>query len=889
MASYASSAEYYKSQEWRDRVAANDKLQQATAEYTKIADNPLSTPEQINVAGNKATAALKAYSQLIPVIATAASDAFTQSIPAFTNNPFKTFAEGLLANKPIGTGGVGGNQVSILVGIDNTIDLTGQAFDSLANQVGNSITDAVRLAQDAQKSSTDAILNSVGGLTNNIFQGVKDALGNIGDWIASGVKSIFENIGPILRDVFSNIGSLLKQIGETVREVLGPIAETVQKIASTIQDINDKFIQPITNLVVKTLDTIESLTKAIEGDLHAGLKGILQIPKDIADGIGSLDATMQRTLDQLGRANKDTINVELRGVLDKTIGERLASIDVMLSKRSGANASDTTFSDHVNLGISTAPRTMSKEVVAEAWKAVYDSLALILDSGKEVLNDVKKGLSIPTLLGDLVEIVVSGAILVYVLQAQLHPIMDDINEAAEARSRRGELSPGDALTAWVRQFINEKDLDAELAIHGWNDARLKVIKDLQRQMIATTDAFDMYYRGIISEADLRENLTHHAYGKEEIDALMTASFRLSSVEGAAMSWRYNLITDEALITVLQANRYTKGQIERFFGTVLHKESASQLIERHKRETLYSNHLTQDSIFKDVPADIVEAAKRDGFDAQTAFDMWQAQFNIPPIGHWLELYFRGIRTKTELWAAFDYYRVPQEWREDYIDVRRNLLPFRTIPRMLESGVIDHAYAKSQLQAHGYDLKASDAILKFAQATSKKVEVKASGNLHSLSVGNAKQFFDMGAITEEQYREILMSHGYDEDSTNLTIEVEKLAHHAKERKQQAQDLVDEIVAGLITVDQAQERMTQLEFSVTERARVMKQVSRAFKAVSKTPSEAEMRAMVKKDVIDLEDYINGMILIGYSKSWVEAFVKLHFGGDDGNDVSDNANAKA
>lgn len=222
---------------------------------------------------------------------------------------------------------------------------------------------------------------------------------------------------------------------------------------------------------------------------------------------------------------------------------------------------------------------------------------------------------------------------------------------------------------------------------------------------------------------------------------------------------------------------------------------------------------------------------------------------------------------------DYYRVPAEWRDDYIRANQSLIPFRTIPRMLSLGVIDEAYAKQQLQAHGFDLTATEALLKLAASVTGAAKKKSSGDLHAISVGTAKTFWELGALTDDQYHDILIAHGYDEASAKLTLQVEGLHAHAKERKQIATDLVNEVIAGLVTFDQANEQMSAHQFTSEERARVLRSISRTQRQAAKLPSESEMRQMVTKGVMDVQEYVSGLRLLGFSDLWADRFVKLHF----------------
>src|SRR5207237_4698318 len=174
------------------------------------------------------------------------------------------------------------------------------------------------------------------------------------------------------------------------------------------------------------------------------------------------------------------------------------------------------------------------------------------------------------------------------------------------------------------------------------------------------------------------------------------------------------------------------------------------------------------------------------------------------------------------------------------------------------------------AHGYDLKQVDALLKFA--LSKKpatVKVKAQV-IHTTSVATARQFWEHGTISDEQYSQILAEHGYDSAHAALTIKLEKAQFALQERKEKATAIVDEALAGLISYDQAVARLTAENYTPVEISKYSRKLISLKRTNTKLPGEGELHHFLEKGIINLETYKTTMAAIGFSQFWVDAFAQ-------------------
>lgn len=757
------------------------------------------------------------------------------------------------------------------VNVTNTVNVADQTLNNVASAVDNAVGTAANTASDIAKTTASEISHALGDVASAISNTITSATSTLWSWIQSIAGAIASVATNIFQTVSGALGTAATTIANSVKDVLTPIEGVVNSVATEVQQITDQYIIPISNTVNSFVTTIGTLTTAIEQDLKEGLSGIVNIPGQLANGLTTLDASLQRTLQQLPDALKTGVSQVLVGTATDSLGTPLVSIGESFTSVSGSDVRKTTFSDHVKLpepGVLAA----SADALKALWAQIQNLFSSVLGHGQDNVNAIKAQLAdVPFMLGDMVEIPTTLLLLAGSIVAELYPLYQ--YEIGQANGALGlaKLAPGDAIQAWLRQYIDDDTLTQELQVNGWDAQRIQVMKDLQIQLLDVATVLDMYFRGIVQEDDLRANLLQHGFAPPDQDALILQAYRVTDVQGAVKGWLYGTLSSDQLTASLKQNRFTDNEIQLFYSTVLRPENAAELIERKKRTTLWTSNLILDQSLLTAPPDVVQAAQNDALSPQVATDLWMTQFTVPPLEYWLQLYFRGVRTHTELMAAMDYYKVPAEWRDDFIQANSALIPYRTIPTMLAAGLITEAYAQQQLAAHGFPLQAQEALLKYAGIHKNTAAATSASDLKSISVATARTAWNDGALTDDQYAQVLEAHGFDAATVALTLQVEKMEQAIKTRQQTAQDIVNEAAVGFITVDQAKQQLNSDGYTQAEQAKYLKQIARAKGATAKLPSRTDLKDFWKAQIIQESDYQAGMTALGYSAQAVQWFTAL------------------
>jgi SOS response regulatory protein OraA/RecX len=771
------------------------------------------------------------------------------------------------------TGGTppAGSTSAIVVNVNNQINIANDGIQALADAVTSSLQASAQTAADIASKSANLIGDTMKSLGQTIFDGVKAALGALGD----SLSNLVSGIGGFLKDLFKtlldNIGTILKDIRDTIVPLIQKIADVVDAVAKQIQTINDTLIVPIANTVNGIIKTITTLTAAIETDLHEGLQGILRIPSDIANGLGSLDATLQRTVQQLGSINQQAVTVGMKDANRETVQAPLDNINKTLTVPPSGKPIATTYTDTVKL---TEPAGAAQ--IEQALKGFLDFLGVDKTTGHFSLGEAFKNTlnaytDAPGLFQWAFRLVMDGAMFLTELGAMVGPLEELAAEVARKQLPVTKLSVGDAIESWRRGLIDGASLKDELDRLGYNDSRQQAMRDLTVFIAPVDVAVNWFRRGFIGEDDAIKNMQQHGMDDAQIAVMLEDASRIIPVEQAVALWRRSLIDTGSLSRVLKENRFSDIEIDAFVQTFeLQPDPQTVLMGNNNR--IAFGELNFAATFNSTPSpELATAGKIAGWSDNQLRQFWWAHWNMPPLAQWINLYFRGVRTKTEVYAAMDAARVPIELRDDIIDAFRPLVPFRSIPSMLKAGVINEPTARKYLEAHGFDEATVLQLLAFANSKTTAATATTAANLHAASLSVGEELFSVGAITEQQYRELLAEHGFTAEAVDLTVKAQSIKLLASNRKATAQAIVDEASTGMITSEDAQQQLAQNNFTVAEIAHYVRQIRSAKVKASKIPGEAELNHMLQKSIIEEQLYVDALTQSGYSLDWASRFLAL------------------
>jgi len=761
----------------------------------------------------------------------------------------------------------GGDQVA------TNVSIAADAATALGNAIGGPIGTSITGLQDVVTGLFGGIGQTVSGVVQQLAAGLAHAIGNIAEAIANGVKGVLEDLARIVKTILSGIKDAIDAIAKFITETLPQVLEKIVKAIQEIKDFYQDHILPILQAVKDIVQAVNAVEAAIRADLKAGIEGLLRLPADISNAITSIDASLQRAIRSI---TEDSLRnwAHLTGYGDQiTMHGDLTGLGVAAQHIAGMGKVATTFTAQEPLVEEDFNRTSR-----EAAKVATDLIPNVLKAIFEDLSNIFKGVSftvggVETFFTNVFQVILHALMVASVAGAGIEQLIKAVEEEANRLIPLTKLGESDLQEAFKRNFIDAKQLNDELRLQGYDESRTKILVDLTVYLIDIQTAFDMWFRGIIEDKDLDENLKQHGILPKDIDPLKQQAERVFDPAVAAELVRRGEATEKQFRDVLAANRYSDQAADAAVNLLTRfADLGSERAAHEVGDQAAKINIAHSEI--DVPPDwYMAASERNGLNRDAAIITWTAGFQLLDLPTWINLYFRGLATPIDIDAAMERARIPQKLRGNLIDSQRPLIPFRTIPGMLAAGIINESRAYDLLQQHGYSLPNAQLLIKYAQRAKASSKAATATTQHAESVAAAKTLHADGAITDAQYVAVLLAHGFDQASADAQLKLENIQEAAANRKAQAQIVIDQFQAGEISRAEALQQLAQMNFSLAEQAKYGRMLKTAATAKAKIPGEAELRAMAVKGVIEVSDYTKALVDSGFSMLWADAFTALHF----------------
>lgn len=726
-----------------------------------------------------------------------------------------------------GSGGQGGNESDIINNIVNVVDNSASnAVGAVASAVAAGIQDAAANAASITSAAVNDItgtLQTTTGLLNgflgafetqipsafsSLITGLLSPVNGIQEAIAGDIASVSGLLGSIEREIVGGLGTAVSGIGSGLTGIEHAIASQISTIGGLVAKLGDSF----TEQVPDAINSVEKVLERIAGiwsDIHSTIN------------LGKIEADLKKMGDAIA------------GIAGKPIDTVFRPIDLI---------SETCDIAKYDEQISAAKDSVDS--LDQPWKGLANIGMYVFLQAARMLATVEK-------------VKEQG--------------IDSINQECPIT----KIDPGTVVSLWRRGILNEDSARTELLKQGFNSDRQKVLYDGTAFLESPATALDYWYRRIASDDDLRGLLLSNGFSVSQVEAFKAASVQLGDPQAALRGWLYGVLDEGEVDKVLNVNRYDEAQRELFKQISRRPPSANEVLEGENTRHALGAFSLPDILgigtdWDSIPKWYQDAGRAEGLNDEAIKQRWWAHWNLPSPDVVIQQYFRGERTLDEVRTIMGRYFIPSTLQLDLINVARPLIPFRSIPAMLAAGVLDEAGARHRLAMHGFSGADIDVLIKLAKQHKPAQSTAAASQAHATSIASARALFEQGAITEQQYAEVLAEHGFAPSAIAAELQVAKLDEAVKQRKQAGTDIVNEFQAGLITLDQARQQLAELNLTIAEQARYAKQLKQAKTAIAKIPSEGDLNHFLQTSIITSDQYVAALEAAGYSAEWAQAFLR-------------------
>lgn len=286
---------------------------------------------------------------------------------------------------------------------------------------------------------------------------------------------------------------------------------------------------------------------------------------------------------------------------------------------------------------------------------------------------------------------------------------------------------------------------------------------------------------------------------------------------------------------------------------------TDLIRFAVREVFTPDIAQQFGLDQDFPPQFGELARLLGITEEVAHWYWMGHWDLPSPGQGFTMLHRGVIDQPTLERLLRALDVMPFWRDKLVDIAY-LVPGRIdLRRMFKAGTIDRARVLRGYLDIGYAPDVAELLTQFAVDEKHEAE-------RELTKAEVLTFYREREIDAAVATDILGSLGYEEDEASFLLALEDSKRARAYRDRAISAVRSRYVGRKLTEDQAHDAMARLGVPSAEIQDLLTLWDIERDATTADMTTADMRALLRRGVIDAGRFMDEMIRRGYSDEEAE-----------------------
>ena len=742
----------------------------------------------------------------------------------------------------------------ITVNVNNAVTVADQsasnAVQNVATAVRGAVISAATTANTIAQNTQQTVSNQLTALTDTLGNEIIDAQNNIGNVVNGITADIGSTLGGIGNTIGQSIFGAINPVTVGLAQIVGIIAQQIGGLGGAIASAVARVIPLIIEAVNGQISPVTAVIGVLSGQINQQIAALSQLGSDIGGGFGSLDSTLQRILTSYEGFTEAQTGYPEGGSLHHDLSNLAAAI----------------------AGIATNQQYTAQPKLADFLSApcVTDYLEKLRQTPWKPPDEPMWLLEEPEyLLAKFFASIVSWAFTVF---PAAQKAAEGGKQIMDEQCPQGLLSPGQLVEAVQRGFLQNDNALQEALRGNLSGDRFRTLQDLAVEQLPASQLVEALYRGLITQANYFSALQAQGFTGDQQEILKGIAGNLLSVGELIELVRRGTIDQGTQDTALKVLRYDDAQRKALQSLTFRPANMSEAIGGSAGSDALDGLLPGGAgSLSGIPEFIQAAAAAEGLSVDAANARWFDHWTVGSIGLWIDLYFRGQASLQQLQAVMRRSFIPDALHSSIVNGARPLIQFRTISRMVFLKLLTPEQGRAQLLKHGYSQEDADTLINYALVSGKAPAAQRAQTAHAVSIGIAKEEYIDGSITAAQFYDILIAHNFTPNGAETEIAVINAHEAMLARKAAAQLIVDEYGAGLINEQVALAQLAAQGLTVAELAKYAHKI-RAFRVKNaKLPTEAELKKMLKANLITADIYKSTLLAEGYPQGFVDAFYAL------------------
>lgn len=695
-----------------------------------------------------------------------------------------------------------------------------------AEEIEEGIDDANDEVKDIVIEQTDKVIREVERgreeLGNIIFREAGRVIGDV----LEGIGGLSDRVESIFTGIESRIGDSLGILGDIFNLVSGRLSVAITNIINLPEDIFGTIIDGVSDIVDEHLRYFNNLFDDVFGILR--------------DIFGDQAEALAEPVDEIGKAIKEQTDQQ------EESSDELVDEVKLINDKSDEGTGASLLESAIKV-IEERYRDGEPPEWAEFYKGFDDQMSaacgddfVMADKTNELL---KMGSATPILIGQIMKYLAQFEDDSGIIDSTLQKAYYYLAKAQGVLTISGALAarelyefaycvpyeifePGDAIAAYQRNLITREQVETDLRMRGYNEARVDVLIETGYQVPDLAALYSMNLRGLPAGENLTDRLQDLGYSPSDAEGLEALKFYIPPPQD--------------LITMAVREVFNPTIVEKF---------------------------GQD---EDFPEDFATYAAEQGISRFWAEKYWQAHWVLPSVQMGYEMLHRGVidqETLKQLLAAQD---VMPGWRQGLIDISYSPYTRVDIRRMHDVGVLDDAEVLRAYKDIGYDDDKAANLTEFTIRLNTD-EDELPPELDGLTRASVLAAFKDGIITRTDADSMLTDAGIGQEAREIFLTGIELDVDREERQDDVDLILTEYENGVIGLLSATLELQQLPLTELEREKAEKKLRKLRAKKTKMPSKSELDRLFKAQLIDEDEYEEQLERIGYPDTYIRKFRQL------------------
>jgi len=338
-------------------------------------------------------------------------------------------------------------------------------------------------------------------------------------------------------------------------------------------------------------------------------------------------------------------------------------------------------------------------------------------------------------------------------------------------------------------------------------------------------------------------------------------------------WRTEQSDDE-IVSTLVGNGYDLTSAEKLLHISYFRPGPADLVNWQAKEVFEPDAIARYGLADEFGAIDLTAFRKAGIDDQQALNYWMAHWQHPGWATVQTLLHRELLSADDVWEWFRTVEIPPYWRDKMMAASYHPLTRVDVRRMHKLEVLSDEQLLKAYKDVGYNEYNASLMVDW---TKKYNMMDPDDPDRELTRAQLERGYRLGLLSQSQLNEALLAMGYDSDQQAFIA----ASIDEQGRTDEAQDWLSLLKAqtssGLITVEEAKNKLASLGFSSASVEHYGELYAAYREQPYKIPSKTDVKSFVQAEMITADQGADFMRDLGYQDAVIELYLMTWSGGEE------------